>query len=110
MKEKKEHQTYLTKSSNINDLSEIPQIKIELIHAYRRTGFEFDADMDVFYEDLKTIFKGTSINSVIKAIENGSTGKYGRTYKMSFQEVCVWIRCYIEGCGPKDLGNIKSKY
>lgn len=32
----------------------------------------------------------------MKALRNGGLGKYGRTYKFSTQEVCIWIREYLK--------------
>lgn len=83
-------------------------LKAEIVHAYRRTSSELDTDLDIIIQDLQSVFqKEISISSVINAIKKGSTGLYGRTYKMSFQEICVWVRCYKNDCKPNDL--LKSR-
>jgi hypothetical protein len=46
--------------------------------------------------DISTEFKTIELEEIQKAIRNGSLGKYGRTYKFSTQEVCIWIREYLE--------------
>jgi hypothetical protein len=44
--------------------------------------------------DVLTEFPRVSEDTFIKAIRNGSLGKYGKTYKLSTQDVCVWVREY----------------
>jgi hypothetical protein len=34
--------------------------------------------------------------TIRQALRNGGLGKYGRTYKLSTQEVCYWIREHIK--------------
>lgn len=41
-------------------------------------------------------FKGVDVDDMVKAIRNGSLGKYGRTYRLSTQEICIWIREYLK--------------
>lgn len=33
---------------------------------------------------------------ILKAIRNGSLGRYGKTFKLSTQEICIWIREYAD--------------
>lgn len=47
-------------------------------------------------------FPSTEPKNILEGIKNGYTGKYGRTYKMTVQEICLWIRCHIEGKKPRD--------
>lgn len=46
-------------------------------------------------EDVLNEFDYLDIDIILKAIKSGSLGVYGRTYKMSTQEVCIWIREYV---------------
>ncbi len=41
-------------------------------------------------------FSFLSLNKIREAIRLGSLAQYGRTYKLNTQEVCFWIRKYIE--------------
>lgn len=52
--------------------------------------------LDNLVSDVLEEFKGKDIELITKAIRNGSLGLYGRTYKMSTQEVCIWIREYLK--------------
>jgi hypothetical protein len=45
---------------------------------------------DIFEE-----FKHSNISKIREAIRKGSLGYYGQSYRMSTQEVCVWIRKHI---------------
>lgn len=47
-------------------------------------------------KDVLDEFKDVNINLITEAIKKGSLGAYGRTYKMSTQEVCIWIREYLK--------------
>lgn len=46
--------------------------------------------------DIIDIFGRMPLENIKLAIKNGSTGKYGRTYKLTTQEVCYWIREFIK--------------
>ncbi len=47
-------------------------------------------------------FPSVEPKKLLEGIKNGYTGMYGRTYKMTVQEICLWIRCHIEGKKPRD--------
>ena len=53
-------------------------------------------DLTIMVGDIEREFKKIPIEHIQKAIRNGSLGEYGRTYKFSTQEVCIWIRSYLE--------------
>jgi hypothetical protein len=36
------------------------------------------------------------LKEINEAIRLGSLGKYGRTYKLNTQEVCMWIHEYLK--------------
>ena len=52
--------------------------------------------IDDLSKDVLSEFKGKDINLITEAIKKGSLGLYGRTYRMSTQEVCIWIREYLK--------------
>lgn len=61
--------------------------------AFERVGTE-PYNIDNMINDVLTEFPRVSEDTFIKAIRNGSLGKYGKTYKLSTQDVCVWVREY----------------
>lgn len=69
-------------------------IKVSLATAFERTGTE-PYNIEPMLRDIITEFPRESEEDIIKAIRNGALGMYGRTYKLTTQEVCVWIREYI---------------
>jgi hypothetical protein len=63
--------------------------------ALERTGTE-PFNLENIAKDIITEFGFITEIQMIKAIRNGSLGKYGRTFKFSSQEVCIWIREYLK--------------
>ena len=70
-------------------------ISTAIAKAYERVGIESDEkniiNTVVFIKDE---FSDLKLNQFIEALKNGASGKYGRTYRMSPQEICIWIREY----------------
>jgi hypothetical protein len=54
-------------------------------------------------QDILSEFPKISNDEFTLAIRNGSLGKYGKTYKLSTQEVCFWIREYLKEKNKKTL-------
>jgi len=54
--------------------------------------------------DVITEFKNLKDSDFRIALRNGGLGKYGKTYKLTTQEVCVWIREYLRENKQKSLG------
>jgi hypothetical protein len=79
--------------------SSINQKKIDLrdalIVAFDRTRTE-PFDVTLMINDVLDEFKRLDTLTIRQALRNGGLGKYGRTYKLSTQEVCYWIREYIK--------------
>lgn len=68
--------------------------------AFERTNTEV-VNIEKMSFDIISEFKNLPDEDFKKAIRNGGLGKYGRTYKLSTQEVCIWVREYLkEKCGP----------
>lgn len=61
----------------------------------QRVDQEF-TDINATAQEIIKEFWYMKVKDVIEAIRCGSLGKYGRTYKLNTQEVCLWIRSYQE--------------
>ena len=42
--------------------------------------------------DISTEFKNVDIDIIKSAMRKGGLGEFGRTYRFSTQEICIWIR------------------
>jgi len=63
-------------------------------------------NIDGAIEDVINEFPNIEFYRIKQAIKNGSLGHYGRTYRMSTQEVCIWIKEYIkQNPTPKERQN-----
>jgi len=68
-------------------------LQTSLLLAIERTNTPiFDTSNTI--KDIISEFPKMKIEDIQKAIRGGSLGKYGKTYKFSTQEVCIWIREY----------------
>jgi hypothetical protein len=47
-------------------------------------------------KDVLDEFNRLDTLTIRQTLRNGGLGKYGRTYKLSTQEVCYWIREHIK--------------
>ena len=70
-------------------------LKQSLVLAIERTN-TVPFNIENMTKDILTEFPNLNDDSMSMAIRNGSLGKYGRTYKFSTQEVCIWIREYLK--------------
>ena len=68
----------------------------------QRTEMELK-NIEETIEDIATEFRHLTISEIKLALRNGSLAKYGRTYKLSTQEVCFWIREYVKEKNNKSL-------
>lgn len=68
-------------------------IQLAIATAFERTGTE-PFKIDSMIKDIVSEFPNFTSDEIVKAIRNGALGKYGRTYKLTTQEVCLWIREY----------------
>lgn len=68
--------------------------------------------MDYHVEDPKQLIEMSKMicetfseydsKTIIDGIRAGYTGQFGRSYKMTLQEICIWIRCHQEMKKPRD--------
>ena len=70
-------------------------IKQSLVIAMDRIGMDFK-NIDATTKDISQEFRLCTLKQIREALRLGSLGNYGRTYKLSTQEVCVWIRSYLK--------------
>lgn len=73
----------------------ISNLSASIAVAIERVGSE-PFNIENMVKDVVGEFPRMKEETLIKAIRNGALGKYGRTYKMTTQEVCIWIREYIK--------------
>ena len=56
--------------------------------------------------DVRLAFPKYTTDELTTAIRKGSFGEFGRTYRMSTQEICIWVREHV-GYKP-DFDKIKE--
>lgn len=56
-----------------------------------RVGMDFK-DIDSTIQDLISEFGHIALKDIREALRSGSLGLYGQTFRLSTQEVCIWIR------------------
>lgn len=60
-----------------------------------RTG-STDLIINSTLQDVIKEFPLMTEDRIIEAIKKGSLGAYGKTYKLTTQEICIWIREYLK--------------
>lgn len=71
-------------------------VKTSLTLAFSRTGSDFDKELaNSIYLDAVEAFPDITLDEFTQALKNGGLGMYGKTYKLTSQEVCIWIRNYL---------------
>lgn len=71
----------------------VNDVKKSIVLAFERTNSE-PFDIDGMCEDVVGFFPELGEKDFAEAIKRGALGYYGKTYKMSAQEVCIWIKKY----------------
>jgi len=66
-----------------------------LFFAFERTKTD-PFDTYGLIEDVLKEFPRLNGDQFITALRNGGLGMYGKTFKLSTQEVCFWIREYVK--------------
>lgn len=80
---------------NNTQTSRIELLKMSVAIAIERTRTPI-FDIEKLVDDLTAEFPRLPIADLTQAIKNGGLGKYGRTYRFSTQEVCIWVRQYLK--------------
>jgi hypothetical protein len=73
-----------------------------ILLAFERTSTEPN-NIENMINDVITEFPRVSKETFTLAIRDGSLGKYGKTYKLSTQDICIWIREYLKSKRPTML-------
>lgn len=83
--------------NNLNNCDEMELIRASLILAFNRTGTDFDKNLanNIFFDVLEA-HPTITLDEFLKALKFGSLGKYGKTYKLTIQEVCIWAKMYLD--------------
>lgn len=71
------------------------EIGKSLLVAMQRVGMDYTNLFDTI-NDIIQEFEHLKLSQILSAIRLGSLGKYGRSYRLSTQEVCYWIREYVK--------------
>jgi hypothetical protein len=71
------------------------ELEMAIAVAFERTATEF-YNIQNMVKDVINEFGDVQKDDIIKAIRNGGLGMYGKTYKLSTQEICIWIRSYLK--------------
>lgn len=69
------------------------ELKKSLALAMERLDMDLK-DIDATSFDIQNEFPNTKLTDIRCALKKGALGAYGRTFKLSTQEVCFWIREY----------------
>lgn len=75
-------------------------LKLSVLLAFERTNFT-PVNIDSIVKDVLNKYP-IEYEKIIEAIKRGSLGDYGRTFKMSTQEICIWIGQYLKDELKKD--------
>jgi hypothetical protein len=70
------------------------ELKLAIAVAFERTSTE-PFNIDNMVKDVINEFGRHQKDDIIKAIRNGGLGLYGKTFKLSTQEICICIRSYL---------------
>ena len=77
-------------------------IKNAIVICFERTK-TIPFEIESMVQDIDSEFPRLSQTELIDAIRLGSLGKYGRTYKLCTQEVCIWIREFLKAKHKKNI-------
>jgi len=69
------------------------KLRAAIVLAIERVG-SGDFSIDHLVRDIKSEFIDLDGRDILKGIRAGSLGRFGRTYKLTIQDVCIWIRQY----------------
>tara|TARA_R110000868_G_scaffold14021_1_gene65427 strand:+ start:19650 stop:19970 length:321 start_codon:yes stop_codon:yes gene_type:complete len=70
-------------------------LKSSLALAFERTNLPA-FNIDNLVNDISNKYKNLPNEIMLTAIKKGALGEFGRTYRMSTQEVCIWINEHLK--------------
>ena len=75
----------------------IKNVKVALTVLYDRLETPLSLEkLNKITEDLKSEFEDLDFNLLITAMRNGAYAKYGRTFKLTIQEISFFIISYLK--------------
>jgi hypothetical protein len=77
-------------------------LKPSLAIAMERLEMEIK-NIDNTIDDICTEFSFCKLSDIKEAIRKGGLAKYGRSYRLSTQEISYWIRQYLKEKNAKNL-------
>lgn len=81
-----------------------------VVKAFARTGKDCSQEsVNLITSDIIDEYNNLPIEIIIEALKKGGRGKYGRTYSLSVQEVCIWIDSYLKE-DEKEIDNDLYSY
>ena len=92
-----------------NDDKEILSVALSLAYERLNTGID-EAKLVKTHKFISSMFPDATLNDITTALKNGASGLYGRTYRMSDQELCIWIRQYLEETESTRYRDIVCRY
>lgn len=88
----------MNKLESTNDNMEF-HFEAAIHKASLRVGMEA-TDIKLIVADVLQTFQNVDKKVILEAIKKGSLGCFGRTYRLSSQEVCLWVREYLSVKSP----------
>lgn len=81
-----------------------------IVLAFQRVNVQPERIMGIS-DDVKRAFPKIEEKDLIEAIKRGALGEFGRTYRMSTQEVCIWVREHLKKVvGTYNVDDILKEY
>jgi hypothetical protein len=77
------------------NIQKCKKLSLSVSLAFERVGLE-PKRVEEISKDIVYKFNNVEEKHIIQAIKNGALGDYGRTFRMSTQEVSIWIKKFIE--------------
>ncbi len=97
-----------TSKQELANTSSRKLIKANVILAITRTNGNIrEYDLDVIANTFEQAFPKVPHVHIAGALENGSLGVYGKTYRLSMQEMCIWVREYLKELPVRSKSKMK---
>ena len=72
-------------------------IEMAIVKAFSRTNkIPNEGQIEIIRNEIIDEYKDVDQKIIFEALKNGGRGKYGRTYSLCSQEICIWIDSYLK--------------
>ena len=72
-------------------------IEMAIVKSFGRTNkIPSEGQIEIIKNEIIDEYKDVDKEIIFKALKNGGRGKYGRTYNLCSQEICIWIDSYLK--------------